>query len=95
MDLKSRGKMFINSPFVTHMSHTRPYAGDCECHAAPATCPGVSTELRHSFATYCVSRISRSFGFDFGHGLIESSIQAIVAYLDRLILIGKLCAFLS
>ena len=26
MDLKSRGKMFINSPFVTHTSPTRPYA---------------------------------------------------------------------
>ena len=75
MDLKSRGKMFINSPFVTHTSHTWPYTGDCECHAAPATCPGVSTELRHSFATYCRSR---SFGFGFGHGEIVTSIQGLI-----------------
>ena len=77
MDLKSRWKMQINSPFVTHTSHTWPYAGDCECHAAPATCPGVSTELRHRFATYCGSRISRSFRFDSGAGEIEASFGAL------------------
>ena len=39
-----------------------------------------SPQVRHRFATYCGSRICRSFRFGFDYGEIEASIQGLVGY---------------
>ena len=93
MNIISSHKMYIISPSVTRAA-VRGWFWVSGCSSVsrcihwdwywyPSDCLRSLGQLCHRFATYCVSRICRSFRFGSGHGEFEASTRALHPRVTR------------